>query len=61
MIGFPEHRHRHRYLLNLIDERHFLFKRWDPHAESEKVKPARLRHMLKLMRYGRKAKGVKAW
>lgn len=48
---------RHVYLSNLIDETHYLLTRMEPH-EDAKVRPLRVKHLNKLLRYKRRAKGL---
>ncbi|HCT7937123.1 hypothetical protein AAA529_07650 [Pseudomonas aeruginosa] len=48
---------RHVYLFHLIDETYFLMGRMEPH-EDAKVRPQRVKHLRKLLRYKRRAKGV---
>jgi hypothetical protein len=47
---------RHVYLSNLIDETHYLLVRMAPH-EDARIRPVRVRHLRKLLRYKRRAKG----
>jgi len=56
MSTIRDYRRRNAYLLHLIDEVHCLLTRMEP-FECARVKPARVRHLSKLMRYKRRAKG----
>ena len=51
-----EYYRRHVYLSNLIDETHYLLARMEPQEDS-KVRPSRITHLRKLLRYKRRAKG----
>ena len=57
MNAIRDYYRRHVYLSNLIDETHYFLNRMEPH-EGARVRPARLSHARKLLRYKRRAKGV---
>ncbi|ANY85973.1 MULTISPECIES: hypothetical protein [Pseudomonas] len=56
MNAIRDYYRRHVYLANLIDETHYLLIRMEPH-EDAKVRPLRVKHLNKLLRYKRRAKG----
>lgn len=60
MNAIRDYYRRHLYLSNLIDEAHYLLSRMEPH-EGARVRPTRLSHALKLLRYKRRAKGISLW
>ncbi|MEX5364405.1 hypothetical protein [Pseudomonas guariconensis] len=57
MNAIRDYYRRHVYVSSLIDEIHYLLNRVEPH-EDVKVRPVRVRHLNKLLRYKRRAKGV---
>ena len=59
MNAIRDYYRRNVYLSNLVDETCYLLNRMEPH-EGARVRPARLRHLRKLFRYKRRAKGAKA-
>ena len=56
MNAIRDYYRRHVYLSNLIDETHYLLVRMEPH-EDARIRPVRARHLRKLLRYKRRAKG----
>ncbi len=55
MDSLNERIRRARYHRNLGSEMYSLFDQWEPN-ETSRVRPARLRQMAKLLRYGRKSR-----
>ena len=56
MNAYREYRRRNKYLLCMIDETHYMLTRMEP-QEGSKVRPSRVAHLRKLLRYKRRAKG----
>ncbi|MFJ2549522.1 hypothetical protein ACIOVF_24090 [Pseudomonas sp. NPDC087612] len=57
MNAFREYRRRNKYRLCLIDELYFQLNLAEP-FEGARVRAARMRHLLKLFKYKRRAKGI---
>ncbi len=57
MNDFRDYRRRNKYRLCLNDELHDQLSLAEP-FEGARIRPARKRHLLKLLRYKRQAKGI---
>lgn len=56
MNAFREYRRRNKYLLSLIDEMRII-DRAEP-FEGARIRSARKKHLLKLFKYKRRARGI---
>ncbi|WMN19257.1 hypothetical protein QL104_07570 [Pseudomonas piscis] len=57
MNAFNEYRCRNKYLLALIDELHYQLALAEP-FEGARVRATRKKHLFKLFKYKRRAKGI---